>query len=76
MTMKEACAYSKSERLRICEEHRQNVLKEHGTDGFITEFNDKEYRRVKPEQKTSFGKSRKPVFNSIWRHYDLPRIQN
>lgn len=74
MTMKEACEYKTRTRKERCRTHRIEVLKEHGKDGLIVGFSDKEYYMVKPHQKKQFNKGKKAAFNKIWRHYDLPKI--
>jgi hypothetical protein len=79
MNMKEACKYLKESRRTRNQEHRLKLLAIHGSDAVIVGFTPREERRsiidTLRRAKKAGNKGKKASYNSVWRHYDLPRIK-
>lgn len=76
--MKEACQYLQESRRARANAHREQVIKENGKLGTIKGFTEVEHRKVLIDVRTggkkNFSKGKKPAFNSVWRHYNIPTV--
>ena len=69
--MKELCAYVKAQRKIRADEHRRLTLH----DGKCSGLTDKEYNRVRVNQKTNFNKFRKFTHNRMWKYQSRYSLQ-
>jgi len=69
--MKELCAYAKAQRKIKADEHRRHAIH----DGACSGLTDKEYNRVRYQQKSTFSKSRKFTHNRMWKYQSRYSIE-
>jgi hypothetical protein len=62
--MKQLCAYAKAQRKIKADEHRRLAIH----NGACSGLTDKEYNRVRYQQKSTFSKSRKFTHNRMWKY--------